>query len=69
MSKLSVKQMTVEQCKDELNRVNYGSVRDYPKIYVNGLATNWAKNCHIAAVAYKVKHGIHPLSVEYAEVK
>ncbi len=65
--KKSAKQMTVEECKEELKKIGYGIVRDYPKIYVNGLATNWAKDCRIAAIAYKAVKGIHPYTVEYAE--
>jgi hypothetical protein len=67
MIKLPAKQMTVDQCKEELSAIGYGDTRDYPKIYVNGMATNWAKNCRIAAIAYKAKWGRHPLTVELAD--
>lgn len=59
--------MTVEQCKAELIKIGYGEKRNYAKIYVNGLATNWAKDCRIAAIAWKAKNGIAPYTVEYAE--
>jgi hypothetical protein len=65
--KKSAKQMTVEECIVELKSIGYGNRRDYPKIYVNGLATTWAKNCRIAAIAYKALKGVHPFTVELAE--
>lgn len=63
----TIDQMTQSDCKDYLKAIGYGGSKDYPKIYVNGLATNWTKNCKVAAIAYKAKYGVKPYTVEFAD--
>ena len=58
--------LTQEECKEYLQAIGYGEVRDYPKIYVNGMATNWAESVKVAKIAYKARYGVFPSTVEKA---
>lgn len=58
---------TQNDAKKFLADNKYGEKRDYHKIYVNGLATNWAKNLTFAKVAYFAACGEWPTTCEYAE--
>lgn len=57
---------TKEQADLYLKARKYGDKRDYRKIYVNGLSTNWADTLKTAAVAWFLTYNSWPDTVEFA---
>lgn len=57
---------TKEQADEYLKSIGYGEKRDYRKIYVNGMATNWAKSLDVAKIAWFAQYNQWPWAVEYA---